>query len=109
MQTDFNKQFEKHASSIRLKRDLLSIANISIFPPVKQDLPRVSTERGMQIDRSEQFEKHVSSIRVKFDADSKTKVSISFRRHITPEKHDFSRFRTVRGMQMRLGGLIGST
>jgi hypothetical protein len=68
MQIDFNEQFAKHQSSIRVRRDSLSNVIDSSFDSAKHDFERISTFRGMQIDFNEQFEKHESSIRVRRDS-----------------------------------------
>jgi phage terminase Nu1 subunit (DNA packaging protein) len=62
MQIDRKGQHSKHDPSIRASRDWLSNAIALSVERRKQDLPRLSTDRGMQIDFNEQCWKHDSSI-----------------------------------------------
>jgi hypothetical protein len=75
MQIDWIEQYWKHDSSTRCNRDSDSnVINLTAFDllslSAKHDLPKISTEQGMQIDFSEQYWKHDSSIRCNLDSDS---------------------------------------
>jgi methionine-rich copper-binding protein CopC len=94
MQIDFNEQYEKHESSIRVSRDSLSNVIDSSFDKAKHDFGRISTFRGILIDFNEQYEKHESSIRVSRDSLSNV-IDSSFDK----TKHDSPRISTSCQMQ----------
>jgi hypothetical protein len=64
MQIDFNEQFPKHQSSIRVSRDSISNVIEAGLESQKHYFPMISTFRRIHIDFNEQFPKHESSIRV---------------------------------------------
>jgi hypothetical protein len=64
MQIACNEHYSKHDSSSRANRDTLSNFDSSRRPCSKHDLPRISTERGVQIDDIEQEQKRASSVRI---------------------------------------------
>jgi hypothetical protein len=100
MQINCKQQYWKHDSLIRINFDSDSNVILSMWlgvpeVPAKLDLPRISTERGMQIDCNEQCWKHDFLIRLNLDSDSNV---IDCRSEWL--KLDLRRTSTERGMQI---------
>jgi hypothetical protein len=105
MQIDCKKHDSKHDPSISFNLDpgskLIDPISFSfLWPPLKQEFERISTELGMQIDCKKHNLKHDLSIRFNFDPDSNMKDIILFGFHQQPLKHDLHIISTELGMQI---------
>jgi hypothetical protein len=81
--------------SIRVNLDSDSNVTTSTRELIKQDLSRISKERGMQIDFNEYLLRQFSSIHVNLNSDSNVMLST-----LALQEQDLPRISKERGMQI---------